>query len=91
MPNLAPSEELLKGFLTESISWREFAQRYRDQIGNSSSLDSENRTIKNHGQKFTLRLLRHLAEKQNITLLCHCAEEDEQCHRHVLKRLIERT
>ena len=90
MPNLAPSEDLLRSFLAEAISWKELAKRYREQISKSGALDSENRTIKNHGQKFTLRLLRHLAEGQKITLLCHCAEDDEQCHRHLLKKLIER-
>jgi uncharacterized protein YeaO (DUF488 family) len=89
MPNLAPSEKLLKSFLTGEIPWKEFGRRYRKQIANSASLDDENHTIKNHGQKFTLRLLRHLAEKGNVTLLCHCAEEDKECHRHLLKRLVE--
>ncbi|MEO6246248.1 MAG: hypothetical protein ABIQ12_12510, partial [Opitutaceae bacterium] len=32
-------------------------------------------TIKNHGQKFTLRLLAKLVEKTHVTLLCHCAED----------------
>jgi uncharacterized protein YeaO (DUF488 family) len=90
MPNLAPSENLLKGFLAGAIPWDEFARRYREQIGDAASLDAENHTIKNHGQKFTLRLLRHLAEAANVTLLCHCAEEEMHCHRHLLKKLIER-
>ncbi len=47
-------------------------------------------TIKNHGQKFTLRLVAKLAEKQNVTLLCHCAEDATQCHRFLLKELIEK-
>jgi len=29
------------------------------------------------------------AEKQNVTLLCHCAEDATQCHRFLLKELIE--
>jgi uncharacterized protein YeaO (DUF488 family) len=90
MPNLAPSENLLKGFLAEALSWKEFVRRYREQIGASAPFDEENRTIKNHGQKFTLRLLRSLAEEGNVTLLCHCAEDDAHCHRHVLKKLIQR-
>jgi uncharacterized protein YeaO (DUF488 family) len=90
MPNLAPSEVLLKSFLNEKIAWKEFARRYREQILQSESLDAENRTIKNHGQKFTLRLLKHLAERGQITLLCHCAEDEPHCHRHILKGLIER-
>lgn len=51
-------------------------------------LDARSKTIKNHGQKFTLRLLQRLAKKQNVTILCHCAEDQEQCRRHLLKRMI---
>jgi hypothetical protein len=29
-------------------------------------------TIKNHGQKFTLRFIAKLAARENVTLLCHC-------------------
>lgn len=46
-------------------------------------IDKRNRTIKNHGQKFTLRLLQQLAKRSTITLLCHCAEEERHCHRHL--------
>jgi uncharacterized protein YeaO (DUF488 family) len=46
--------------------------------------------IKNHGQKFTLRLLQRLAKKQNLTLLCHCTEDERHCHRHLLKALLEK-
>ena len=30
------------------------------------------------------------AEKQDVTLLCHCAEDAMQCHRFLLRELIER-
>jgi hypothetical protein len=43
-----------------------------------------------HGQKFTLRLLQHLAKRQTVTLLCHCAEDEKHCHRHLLKALLEK-
>jgi uncharacterized protein YeaO (DUF488 family) len=57
----------------------------------SDAIDKSNATIKNHGQKFTLRLLRRLSEKQNVTLMCHCAEEERHCHRHLLRDLILRS
>jgi hypothetical protein len=38
-------------------------------------VDSRSRTIKNHGQKFTLRLLARLGKKGNVTLMCHCADD----------------
>jgi hypothetical protein len=28
-------------------------------------------SIKNHGQKFALRLIKRLAKKRNVTLMCH--------------------
>jgi uncharacterized protein YeaO (DUF488 family) len=90
MPNLAPSEALLRGFLDGEITWAEFSRRYTAQMGEDAAVDRENRTIKNHGQKFTLRLLQRLAQSGNVTLLCHCAEDEPHCHRHVLRRLIER-
>ena len=44
--------------------------------------------VQNHGQKFTLRLVKQLATAGRVTLLCHCAEDQAQCHRHLLRRLI---
>jgi uncharacterized protein YeaO (DUF488 family) len=91
MPNLAPSEALLRRFLDRKITWAEFSRRYREQMAESTAVDRENRLIKNHGQKFTFRLLKGLAARGDVTLLCHCSEEEAHCHRHLLKKLIERT
>ena len=90
MPNLGPSEELLGSFLAGKIAWDEYAQRYIRELRESDLLDRRNRNIRNHGQKFTLRLLQHLGKHQNVTLLCHCAEDEQHCHRHVLKDLLSR-
>ena len=91
MANLGPSEELLRAF--PAIGWRAFAARYKtEMLGTAGdSIDVRNRVIKNHGQKFTLRLLGILATHGNLTLLCHCAEEERHCHRHLLRALIERS
>jgi uncharacterized protein YeaO (DUF488 family) len=88
--SLGPSERLLKSFLAGKITWKEFGKSYREEIFAPAATDSGNATIKNHGQKFTLRLVAKLAEKQNVTLLCHCAEDATQCHRFLLKELIEK-
>jgi uncharacterized protein YeaO (DUF488 family) len=88
--SLGPSEKLLKSFLAGKISWKEFSKRYRDEMFAPAATDSGNATIKNHGQKFTLRLVAKLAEQQNVTLLCHCAEDAKECHRFLLKELIEK-
>lgn len=51
-------------------------------------VDAKSRTIKNHGQKFTLRLLKELARRGHVTVMCHCPEDSQTCHRHELKRMI---
>jgi uncharacterized protein YeaO (DUF488 family) len=89
MANLGPSERLLKTVHAGKITWREFSKRYREEIFAPAVTDAGNATIKNHGQKFTLRLVAKLAEKQNVTLLCHCAEDAQKCHRFLLQKLIE--
>lgn len=88
MANLGPSETLLKSVLAGKISWREFTKKYREEMFAPAALDAGNATIKNHGQKFTLRLIAKLAAKENVTLLCHCAEDAKECHRFLLQRLI---
>jgi uncharacterized protein YeaO (DUF488 family) len=90
MPSLGPSERLLRGYLDGRIDWRSFAKRYREQLFAPAAVDGENRTIKNHGQKFTLRLLAHLAAGGDVTLLCHCDEDAEHCHRYVLEEVLRR-
>ena len=89
MPSLGPSERLLREVQSGKISHAEFAGRYRAEMLSSSDIDQDNLSIKNHGQKFTLRLLKKLAEKGIVTLMCHCAEDEKRCHRHILKTLIE--
>jgi len=89
MANLGPSEKLLRGFLDGKVEWPEYTKRYQAELFQASPLDEANATIKNHGQKFTLRLIKELARRQPVTLLCHCDEQELHCHRHLLKRLIE--
>ena len=89
MANLGPSEELLRAFQGGRINWKEFVRRYKEEMASSKEVDSRNATIRNHGQKFTLRLLQKLSRTGSITILCHCAENEQHCHRHILKQLIE--
>jgi uncharacterized protein YeaO (DUF488 family) len=89
MANLGPSEKLLREIQAETISWTEFRRRYRAELFEGGTIDSRNRTIKNHGQKFTLRLLQHLAKQRPVTLLCHCAEAEQRCHRHALRSILQ--
>jgi uncharacterized protein YeaO (DUF488 family) len=89
MPSLGPSERLLREVQGGTITWAVFAREFKKELLLDGPIDARSRTIKNHGQKFTLRLLKALARDQNVTVMCHCAEEETHCHRHVLKKLIE--
>jgi uncharacterized protein YeaO (DUF488 family) len=90
MPNLAPSETLMKSAQSGVISWAQFSHKYRDELREPGRIDKRNRIIKNHGQKFTLRLLQKLGRSGNVTLMCHCDEDQQQCHRHLLKKLLNK-
>ena len=89
MANLGPSEKLLRDFQSGLIGWGEFSRRYRNELRESGAIDQRNPTIKNHGQKFTLRLLQELGKRSTMTLLCHCAEDEPHCHRHLLRKVLE--
>jgi uncharacterized protein YeaO (DUF488 family) len=88
MPSLGPSEQLLRDILSGRITWAQYTKRYLEELFLDGPIDARSKTIKNHGQKFTLRLLKRLAESGNVTLLCHCDEDTQQCHRHILRKLI---
>lgn len=88
MPNLGPTEALLKAFKCGEIDWSRFSKRYKDELFADSTIDKDNRTIKNHGQKFTLRLLQRIAEGETVTFMCQCAEEEQHCHRHLLAKIL---
>jgi uncharacterized protein YeaO (DUF488 family) len=88
MANLGPSEELLKRGVA---NWAEFSRRYLRQLfGSSVAFDKSNKGIKNHGQKFTLRLLQQLGRRGNVTLMCHCDEDKKDWHRHLLAKILAR-
>jgi len=89
MANLGPSEKLLRDFQGRRITWAEFGRRYRRELFEGGTIDRRNRTIKNHGQKFTLRLLQQLARRGLVTIMCHCAEDETHCHRYILKRVLQ--
>ena len=75
LADLAPSKALVKGFLAGTMSWKDFAARYKKEIA---------------AQKSLLRTLRFMsAEGRRITLLCACDKPD-QCHRRLLRDAIEK-
>jgi uncharacterized protein YeaO (DUF488 family) len=89
MANLGPSEHLLDAYRSGRLTWAEFGRRYRAELFGETSRDVNNARIKNHGQKFTLRLLSILARRGNVTLMCHCSEDETHCHRRLLKRILK--
>ncbi len=88
MPSLGPGERLLKAGRAGQISWAQFLREYRRELFMDGPVDARSKTIKNHGQKFTLRLIKRLARRGSVTLMCHCSEEEDRCHRHALRELI---
>jgi uncharacterized protein YeaO (DUF488 family) len=88
MPSLGPSERLLRAFQSGKISWAEFQKQYRAELFMDGPIDTRSATIKNHGQKFTLRLIKRLGDKGDVTLMCQCGEDVKMCHRHVLRALL---
>ena len=88
MPSLGPSEQLLRRVQAGRISWAGFTREYKRELVMDGPIDRRSATIKNHGQKFTLRLIERLAGQGTVTLMCHCAEDELQCHRHILRRVI---
>ena len=89
MTNPGPSEKLLTLMRLDKISWADFARRYRRELFDSSvGFDRANKGIKNHGQKFTLRLIQQLGRRGNVTLMCHCDEDATECHRHLLAKML---
>jgi uncharacterized protein YeaO (DUF488 family) len=77
LPNLAPSETLLKATLASSKdarAWKTFARKYRAEM----KAPEVSRVID------TLAALSHHA---NFSVGCYC-EDEMRCHRSVLKELL---
>jgi uncharacterized protein YeaO (DUF488 family) len=88
MPNLAPSEGSVEKRPEGCHALGAVARRYPMELQESGGIDKRNHVIKNHGQKFTLRLLQKLGRSQNVTPMCHCDEDQKQCHQHLLRKVL---
>lgn len=90
LPNLAPSEKLLRQFQKGQVSWAAFSRAYKTEMTKGYGDEgARNPRMKNAGQKHVLKLLKLLAEKQPVTLICSCDPDEKHCHRHLLQALVE--
>jgi len=76
-PNLSPSEALLKEFfpIADDRRWKTFERRFLAEM-------------KAPGPSRDLDLLAALSRQTNFSLGCYCENED-RCHRSLLRRLLE--
>ena len=76
LPDLAPSESLVKEALqaSDEWAWRSFGKRYRAEMKRPEATR-------------LLVLLAALSHQTNFSVGCYCAEE-ARCHRSVLKALL---
>jgi uncharacterized protein YeaO (DUF488 family) len=79
LPNLAPSEALLKQALAavaddDERGWRQFVRRYR-------------REMKTPEQRALLDTLAALSHHADFSVGCYCPDE-RRCHRSVLRELL---
>jgi uncharacterized protein YeaO (DUF488 family) len=76
LPDLAPSEPLLKQALTarDDGGWKRFVRRYRAEMNTPAA-------------RRLLDLLAALSRDSSFSVGCYCADE-AHCHRSVLRRLL---
>ena len=77
-PNLAPSEELLRGSsasLGEEKSWRSFKRKFLLEM-------------KSPQAKRDLDVLAALSHQTNFSIGCYC-DDESRCHRSILRELLE--
>ena len=74
-PELGPSRALIADFRQGRIDWPQFAARYQAEMAERAEL---------------LARAREQAQRETVTLLCSCADEN-RCHRTLLKGLLERS
>jgi uncharacterized protein YeaO (DUF488 family) len=73
---LAPSRELLRSFKDGAIPWEAFEPAYREQMTGEQ-------------QRVEIAALARQAAAETVTVMCAC-RDDAQCHRRLLRDLIEK-
>jgi uncharacterized protein YeaO (DUF488 family) len=72
---LGPSRDFLRAFKAGEISWPEYEHRYL-------------RLMQESGSRAEIAAIAELAQTQMVTIMCMCKDE-AQCHRRLLRVLIE--
>ena len=79
LPNLSPSEPLLKAFfpIENDKAWRTFRRRFLAEMKNATA-------------RREIELLAALSHQTNFSLGCYC-EDESRCHRSILRELFEKS
>ena len=71
---LSPSLKLLNDYQNKKITWTEFEEKYKEEMNSLT-------------KKIEMLKIKKLAEQKDVYLICH--EQVGNCHRHILKKIIE--
>jgi uncharacterized protein YeaO (DUF488 family) len=77
LPELAPSAQLVRWFLSEPVTdrrWTRYARRYRSEM-------------RQGGPRRLIELLARLSRQADFSVGCYC-EREERCHRSILRELL---
>jgi len=73
----SPTRELLKEYRGGAIDWSEFSRKFRTQLLNLEE------------SKEAINRIAHFSRKSDVTLLCY-EKEGENCHRRIVKSVVEK-
>jgi uncharacterized protein YeaO (DUF488 family) len=73
---VSPSRSLFEALEQKKISWNDFEKSYCKEMSNAYA-------------KSKIKWIKDYSKNRDIVLLCFENESDPNCHRHLLKKLIE--
>jgi len=76
--DLAPSKALHKDYMKDKIiDWHEYKRLFLTKIINNPEASDK------------IRDLRQLSKNKDVTLLCHCHNVGDHCHRYLIRDMIK--